>query len=176
MTQREEKPVSTAPEQLFSLFNQLDISYELYHHPAFFTVEEGLEFEKDIPGTHCRNLFLRDKKKKMFLITAANETPVDLKALRGVLNCGRLSFGSKDRLREFLGIEPGSVSPFCVINDENQDVQIVLDKKAVSADIINVHPLDNTMTVGIAPNDLLKFFNNTGHAPLIVDFDKMQMI
>ena len=158
-----------SPEDLFSLLKQLDINYELHHHDAVFTVEESEGIERDIPGAHCRNLYLRDKKKRNFLITAMNETPIDLKALPAALECGRLSFGSADRLWEFLGVKPGSVCPFAVINDPEHHVQVVLDEKMMQQERVNYHPLQNTMTIGVSPGDLLKFLSHTGHPPKILD-------
>lgn len=163
-------PLPTSPQDLFEILQQLDITYKLYTHPAFFTVEEGLEFEKNIPGLHCRNLFLRDKKKKNFLITAANETEIDLKKLPDILDCSRLSFGSPERLWQYLGIRPGAVTPFCAVNDTDHDVTMVVDQAMTEAALINVHPLDNTMTIGFHSNDLMRFFTHTGHEPQIVDF------
>ena len=162
----------TPADALFTILQKLGIHYDLYHHAPIFTVEEGAHLKAEIPGTHCRNLFLRDKKKRMFLITAANETQIDLKALEAgnMLDCGRVSFGSPERLWDHLGIRPGSVNPFTLINDQNREVTAVLDDAMMRADIINVHPMDNAMTVGIAPNDLLKFLEYTGHSPLILDF------
>ena len=162
----------TTPDDLFKILQQLKIPYDLHHHAPIFTVEEGVHLKAEIPGTHCRNLFLRDKKKRMFLITAANETEIDLKSLESetMLNCGLLSFGCPDRLWDHLGIRPGSVNPFTLINDKDQAVTAVLDGTMMRANIINVHPMDNAMTVGLAPADLLKFFEYTGHTPLILDF------
>lgn len=160
----------TTPEILLRTLDSLEISYDLHHHDPIFTVEEGLHLKANIPGTHCRNLFLRDKKGKMFLITAANETKVDLKSLPEQLDCGRLSFGSKDRLMEHLGIYPGAVTPFTAINDTEHNVGIILDAHMMEADIMCVHPLDNAMTIGFAPADLLKFFEYTGHKPQILAF------
>jgi Ala-tRNA(Pro) deacylase len=173
MSTHAEQPPPTSPQDLFEILQRLDIQYELHTHPPFFTVEEGVEFEKDIPGLHCRNLFLRDKKKKNFLITAANETQIDLKALPSQLGCGRLSFGSPERLWQSLGIRPGAVSPFCAINDSAYNVTLIIDKTMTEAQRINVHPLDNTMTIGFHPDDLLRFYAHTGHEPLIVDFNKI---
>ena len=158
----------TTPDDLFKLLKDLEISYALHHHEATFTVEESDKLKADIPGTHCRNLYLRDKKKKNFLVVAANETAIDLKALQQKIECGRLSFGSADRLWAFLGIRPGSVCPFTVVNDQDHDVQVLLDADMMEADIVNYHPLDNTMTVGLTPSDLLKFFEYTGHEPKIL--------
>ena len=146
------------------------IAYEIHHHEPIFTVQEGLHLKAEIPGIHCRNLFLKDKKGAMFLITAANETEIDLKSLSQRLNCGRLSFASKERLMEYLGIYPGAVTPFAAINDKTHAVNIVLDQTMMSADTINVHPLDNAMTIGLAPDGLMKFFNHTGHKPQTLAF------
>ena len=159
----------TTPAQLLERLEDLDIPYNIYKHEAFFTVEEGLKFEKDIPGTHCRNLFLRDKKGRMFLITLANETAVDLKKLALLLGTGRLSFGSPERLWNTLGVRPGSVCPFAIINDGDKTVMSILDKSMMAADIVNYHPLINTMTVGLRPCDLLKFMEKCGHTPVILD-------
>ena len=112
-------PLPTSPEDLFALLDHLGIPYSLQHHPPIFTVAEGEHLKASIPGTHCRNLFLRDKKKRCFLVMAANETSVDLKELEKKLGCGRLSFGSPERLWETLGIRPGSVCPFTLINDKS---------------------------------------------------------
>jgi len=155
----------TTSEQLFQVLNNLEIDYILHKHRPVYTVAEGHDVWKGIPGLHCRNLFLRDHKKKMFLIVAANETKIDLKDLKKQLNSGRLSFGSAERLWEFLGIQPGAVSPFCLINDKDRQVTLVLDPKMMDAERVNYHPLDNAMTIGIHPNDLLKFADYTGHLP-----------
>lgn len=162
-------PLPTSPEALLNILQDLEIQHEIYNHEAVFTVEESNKVNADIPGTHCRNLYLRDKKKKNFLVVAANETEIDLKALSGALDCGRFSFGSADRLWQFLGIRPGSVCPFTVINDADHAVQVVLDARMMKSEIVNYHPLDNRQTIGITPADLLKFFEHTGHKPIILD-------
>ena len=163
------EPLPTSPEDLFKLLDQLSIRYELHNHEPTFTVEESDKLKAHIPGTHCRNLYLRDKKKRNFLVVAANETEIDLKALQQKLDCGRLSFGSSDRLWQFLGIRPGSVCPFTVINDTEHNVQVILDAEMMTADIVNYHPLDNAMTIGLSPADLMKFFDHTGHEPVTLD-------
>jgi Ala-tRNA(Pro) deacylase len=114
-------------------------------------------------------LFLCDKKKVMYLVVAANETKVDLKSLETKLGAGRFSFGSPDRLWKYLGIFPGAVCPFTVINDKNHDVQVVLDAYMMKVDTVCYHPLDNAQTIGLSPADLLKFFAHTGHTPKILD-------
>ena len=159
----------TQPQDLLDLLQSIDIEYELHEHEAVFTVEESSKINAEIPGTHCRNLYLRDKKKKNFLVVAANETDVDLKTLQDKLESGRFSFGSADRLWQYLGIRPGSVCPFTVINDKDHAVQIVLDGFMMKQERVNYHPLDNRMTIGISPDDLLKFLKHTGHEPIILD-------
>lgn len=165
----ESQPLPTTPEMLLEKLQSLDIVYELHHHAPIFTVEEGAPLEKEIPGVHCRNLFLRDKKEKMFLLVAANETEIDLKKLPTLLDCGRLSFGSKERLWQYLGIRPGSVCPFCILNDKDKAVEIILDKAMMGVERVNYHPLDNAMTIGLSPADLLKFIESTGHTSRIID-------
>lgn len=147
----------------------LGIEFSYCEHRAVFTVAESEAVDKDIPGTHCRNLFLRDHKKNNFLLVLQNATDVDIKKLPDVIGSGRLSFGSADRLWEYLGVRPGSVCPYAIINDTGQNVKILLDKSMMETEIVNYHPLLNTMTIGVKPADLIKFIESTGHTPHIVD-------
>lgn len=159
----------TTPDDLFARLGVLRIPFDLHRHRAVFTVAESEGVERDIPGIHCRNLFLRDKREKMFLVVAANETKIDLKKLQNLLGCDRLSFGSTDRLWRVLGVRPGSVCPFSVINDRDRAVTVILDAAMMAGARINYHPLDNTMTIGLTPGDLLKFLDYTGHVPHVMD-------
>lgn len=159
----------TTPQALLDSFEALDIAYKLHHHQAVFTVAESEKLDADIPGTHCRNLFLRDKKKNNYLLVLQNTTDVDMKKLPDILGAGRLSFGSSDRLWEFLGVRPGSVCPFAITNDKDNQVKILLDKSMMETEIVNYHPLLNTMTVSLKPADLVKFIESTGHEAHIVD-------
>lgn len=159
----------TSPAALLMLLGKLNISYTLYDHPPIFTVEEGLHLKESIPGLHCRNLFMRDKKEVMYLVVAANNTKVDLKTLEQKLGSARLSFGSPERLWKYLGIRPGSVCPFTVINDKNHDVTVILDDFMMKAETVCYHPLDNAQTIALSPEDLLRFFAYTGHKPIILD-------
>jgi len=164
-----DQPLPIPADALFVILEGLGISYRLYHHQPVFTVAESLDIERGMPGAHCRNLFVRDKKGTMFLVVAQNETMIDLKKLSELLGCGRLSFGSSERLWQYLGVRPGSVCPFSIINDKDSAVTIVLDKAMMGHDIVNYHPMENHMTIGLAPDDLVKFIKNTGHEPLILD-------
>lgn len=159
----------TSPESLMAKLESLSISYKLHHHQAVYTVEESEKLDRDIPGTHCRNLFLRDKKKKNYLVVLQNATEVDMKKLPPVIGSDRLSFGSADRLWEFLGVRPGSVCPFAVVNDNEKQVKVLLDRSMMETDIVNYHPLLNTMTVSLKPADLIKFIEDCGHEAHIVD-------
>jgi Ala-tRNA(Pro) deacylase len=159
----------TSPVQLMERLDSLGISYQLFHHRAVFTVAESADLKQTIPGTACRNLFIRDKKERMFLVTAANETTIDLKKLPALLGCDRLSFGSPERLWKHLGVRPGSVCPFAAINDKENAVRLVLDAAMMQSDLVNVHPLENTMSVALAPSGLTTFLRAVGHEPWVLD-------
>lgn len=147
----------------------LGIIYKHYHHEAVFTVADSLEMERDMVGVHCRNLFLRDKKKAMFLVSAANETKIDLKKLQNLLGSDRLSFGSPDRLWDHLGVRPGSVCPYAIINDQEGLVSPILDAYMMQGEWVNFHPLINTMTIAVRPDDLVRFIRSIGREPRILD-------
>jgi len=159
----------TSPAALYAHFEQHGITYQLHQHEPVFTVTESAPLKAAIPGIHCRNLFVRDKKGTMFLVVAANETAIDLKKLAALLGCGRLSFGSAERLWQYLGVRPGSVCPFAIINDTDHAVQIILDHGMMQAPRVNYHPLENDKTVGLSPADLIKFIESTGHRADIRD-------
>jgi Ala-tRNA(Pro) deacylase len=162
-------PLPTTPQALLNILQEIGVAYQIYDHEPIFRVEDGLHLKKSIPGLHCRNLFLCDKKKTMFLVVAANDTAVDLKKLDSLIGSARLSFGSPERLWKYLGIYPGAVCPFAAINDKNLEVNIILDGFMMKAPVVCYHPLDNAQTIGLTPADLLKFFAHTGHAAKILD-------
>lgn len=159
----------TTPARLLEHLAALGIRPDVHHHPAVFTVAEAEAVDRAIEGAHCRNLFLRDKKKNNFLVVLRNDTPVDIKKLQSLLGSDRLSFGSADRLWDYLGVRPGSVCPYSIINDTQHQVQIYLEKGMMEESCVNYHPLINTMTIGVAPSDLLRFIESTGHTPHIID-------
>jgi Ala-tRNA(Pro) deacylase len=159
-----------SPQQLFDHLAQLGIAQRTVEHPPVFTVEEAKALRGDLPGLHVKNLFLRNKKDEMWLVVALEDRAIDLKRLGEVLGAGRLSFGSAERLRRHLGVEPGSVTPLALINDRERLVQLVLDRGLSNGAPVNVHPLINTMTTAMAPADLLRFFEATGHPPRWLDF------
>ena len=159
-----------SPQQLFARLAVLGIAQRTVEHPAVFTVEEAKALRGDLPGHHVKNLFLRNKKEEMWLVVALEDRAIDLKRLGEVLGAGRLSFGSAERLKRHLGVEPGSVTPLALINDEARAVRLALDRGLGDGEPVNVHPLVNTMTTAMAGADLLRFFAATGHEPRWLDF------
>lgn len=159
-----------SPQQLFAKLEALGIAQRTVEHPPVFTVEEAKALRGNLPGHHIKNLFLRNKKEEMWLVVALEDRAIDLKRLGEALGAGRLSFGSPDRLRRTLGVEPGSVTPFALVNDEARVVRLALDRGLRDGGPVNAHPLVNTMTTAIAMADLLRLFEATGHAPRWLDF------
>jgi Ala-tRNA(Pro) deacylase len=156
------------PADLFAYLDRLGITYETVTHPPLFTVEQSQALRGTIPGGHTKNLFLKDKKGALFLVTALEDAVIELKSLHRRLGAsGRFSFGAADLLRATLGIEPGAVTPFAAINDTDRRVQVVLDAALMTHDTINCHPLANTMTTSVAREDLVRFLESTGHRPRI---------
>ena len=161
-------PIS--PQDLVAALDKLGIETTRIDHEAVFTVAESKELRGAISGHHTKNLFLKDKKGRLFLVSALESTRIDLKRLHETLGAsGMPSFGSAELLMEKLGVTPGSVTAFAVINDRAGDVTMVLDATLASGEDVNFHPLINTATLRVSRDDLLAFFRNTGHEPLIVD-------
>jgi Ala-tRNA(Pro) deacylase len=157
------------PDELFAFLDRLGIRHSTVEHPPLFTVEQSQALRGEIPGGHTKNLFLKDKKDAIFLVVALESAVIDLKGLHRLLGAsGRFSFGSADLMRELVGVEPGSVTPFGVINDKASRITVVLDEPMMAHDILNYHPLVNTRTTAIARDDLVKFLRATGHEPRIV--------
>jgi len=158
-----------SPQALLAHLDALGISTETVEHPAVFTVAESRPVKAAIPGAHSKNLFVKDKKGRYFLITARDETAIDLKRAHVAIGAsGRLSFGSAEQLRARLGVEPGSVTPFAIVNDRAGEVTMILDANLMAHERMNFHPLVNTMTTGISREDFLRFLHSTGHEPLVV--------
>ena len=161
----------TRPEALLARLDALGIAYARHDHPPLFTVEDSKALRGDLPGGHCKNLFLRDRKGAMWLVVCLEDRAVDLKALGSLLGGVRLSFGSADRLMRVLGVVPGAVSPFALINDTAVEVTVILDKAMLAHRPLNYHPLVNTVTIAVAPEDLVRFVEACGHAPQVLDLD-----
>ena len=156
------------PDELFAFLDRLAIRHSTVRHPPLFTVEQSQALRGQIPGAHTKNLFLKDKKGALFLVTALEDAAIELKSLHARIGAkGRFSFGSADQMLETLGVEPGSVTPFGVLNDTQRRVTVVLDAALAAHETINAHPLTNTMTTTVTRDDLLQFLRATGHEPRI---------
>ena len=161
--------VPATPEELFEALDRLGIAHPTVSHPALFTVEQSQSQRGTIPGGHTKNLFLKDKKDALFLVTALEHATIELKSLHRLLGASsRFSFGSAELMMQTLGVTPGAVTPFGAINDRAHRVTVVLDAALMQHAVINAHPLVNTMTTSVARDDLLKFLDSTGHPPRIV--------
>ena len=154
---------------LFSKLDQLSIATQTLDHPAVFTVEEAHRFDADLPGGHTKNLFLKDAKDRLFLVVAHTKTEINLKLLPAIIGSARLSFGKAELLETVLGVTPGSVTVFALVNDTDRRVSLILDQALMAFDTIYAHPLENTGTTGIARPDLLRFIEACGHHPKIAD-------
>ena len=154
-------PMPTSPEQLIAYLDGLGITTTTHTHPPVFTVEEAQALRGTLPGGHCKNLFLKDKKGRLWLVVALEDSKVDLKTLDKRIGSARLSFGNGELLWEVLGVRPGSVTPFAVINDKDQRVTVVLEQAMMAHELLNYHPLDNGRTTAIQSADLLKFLRAT---------------
>lgn len=156
-------------EQLFSLFDQLDIKHQTIEHPPLFTVEQGRDWHHKIPGLHCKNLFLKDKKGNIWLVVMPGDKRAHLSYLEKTLGAGKLSFAKPELLMEIMGIAPGSVTPFALINDAARRTSVVLDSDMMQAPLVNFHPLRNDASTAVTSADLLKFIKHLGYAPVIVN-------
>ena len=156
--------MSASPDDLFAFLDQLGIRHATVNHPPLFTVEQSQFLRGQIAGGHTKNLFLKDKRGGLFLVTTLEEAEVDLKSLHRRLGAsGRFSFGSAEQMRATLGVDPGSVTPFGVLNDTDARVTVVLDAAMLAHETLNFHPLVNTMTTSISRDDLVRFLAATGH-------------
>jgi Ala-tRNA(Pro) deacylase len=165
----EDGSAPATPDDLFALLEQLDIAVTTVRHRPVFTVEEARAHRGELPGVHTKSLFLRDKKGTMTLVVCLEDRAVDLKDLGRRIGAGRLSFASPERLMKYLGVVPGAVSPFALVNDTQGRVRVVFDRAVLAGDPVNLHPLDNALTTAIAAADLSRFLEAIDHPPQIVD-------
>ncbi len=145
-----------------------------HDHPAVFRVDEGHELKAAMPGAHTKNLFLKDKRGRLWLISARQDTMVDLKRAPKTIGSDRLSFGNEGLLYETLGLTPGSVTALGLINDTARRVAFVLDKALWDAEIVNFHPLTNTATTALTQADFRRFLTLIEREPMVVDFGQLQ--
>ena len=160
--------MTATKQQLLARLDELGIEAVTRDHPPVYTVEEARALRGDIPGGHCKNLFLKDKKGQLWLVVCLEDAVIDLKSLPDRIGAARISFGKAELLQEVLGVEPGSVTPFALINDASHQVNVVLDASMMDCDFVNYHPLVNTATTTLTPADLLRFIESCGHKPQTV--------
>lgn len=155
---------------LLARLADLGIEITIHRHPALHTVDESRALRGTMPGSHIKNLFLRDKKRNQWLVTVPEDAKVDLKALRHILEAsGNLNFGSAVLLEASLGVQPGSVTPFAVMNDTEGVVTMVLANDVLKNDPVNAHPLHNEATAAIPRDDLVRFLAACAHPPVMID-------
>lgn len=156
------------PIELFQRFHDLGITVLNHTHIPVFTVEEAKIVHGDIAGGHCKNLFCKDDRGVLWLIVALEDSVIDLKAAPAKIGSKRLSFGKPELLMEVLGVEPGSVTPFGLINDTAARTNVILDEAMMQHEVLNYHPLHNGASTSIAATDLITFIRSCGHQPRIV--------
>ena len=149
-----------------------DLAHTTYEHPPVFRVEEGLTLKASMPGVHTKNLFLKDAKGRLWLISAAQDTVIDLKRAHLAMGAARLSFGNEALMFETLGVRPGSVTAFGLINDIGRRVTFVLDRCLDQAEIVNFHPLTNTATTAMDRQTFSRFLDLIDRQPLVIDFSQ----
>jgi Ala-tRNA(Pro) deacylase len=165
--------MSRAPatkSELFRLLDALGIAHETRAHAPLFTVEQAKSVLAALPGARTKNLFLADRRGTLLLVSALEDTAIDLKALARHLSVSRLSFGSAETLRDALGVEPGSVTPFALMNDHANRVRALLDRRLFREPLVNFHPLSNDASTVLAPSGLVTFLAHVGHEPLVISF------
>lgn len=162
-----------SPSDLFAYLDDLDIAHKTVDHPATFTVEEGRHLKASMPGGHTKNLFMKDKDGVIVLISAWADSQLRLNQLHKKIGTRRLSFASAELMVECLGVEPGSVTAFALMNDKDQRVKFIADAALMGFDTVNFHPLVNTATTAISREGLHRFVEATGHSLTVVDFSDL---
>jgi Ala-tRNA(Pro) deacylase len=162
-------------EELIERLDALDVVHETIRHEPVFTVEESKRQRGERAGGHAKNLFLRNKKGRMWLVVCQEDREIDLRALAEHVGARRFSFASSRRLMAHLGVVSGAVTPFSVVNDSAGLVQVVLDASLLEQHPLHFHPLDNAMTTSLGVSDLIRFLEAVGHRPEIVDLDLFEV-
>jgi Ala-tRNA(Pro) deacylase len=165
---RQESPMPATKADLLALFDKLGLVTTTVEHIPVFTVEEAKKVHENIPGGHCKNLFCKDEKGVLWLIVALEDARIDLKAAKDRIGSKRLTFGKPELLQEILGVGPGSVTPFGLINDTAAHTNVILDEAMMRQEKLNFHPLKNDATTTISSVDLVTFIKATGHNLRIV--------
>lgn len=149
-------------EELLHTLDEHGITYINHRHPAVYTVDEAAMHQDGIDGVHSKNLFFKDKKKKLFLVVTLSDKPIVIKEVAKKIGAKNLSFGNPALLAEVLGVIPGAVTPFAVINADGQPLKVILDQEMMENKLLNFHPLENTATTTISNEDLVRFMKHCG--------------
>ena len=163
-------------DDFLRFLDRLGVAHDTIEHPAVFRVGEGEDVKAAIPGAHTKNLFLKDAKDRLWLVSAEDRAVIDLKRLHHVIGSARLSFGAAALMEAALGVTPGSVTAFALVNDQAHRVTFVLDRTLAQASRVNFHPLTNTATTGVSRDGFRTFLDAVGVKPIVVDFAAMQVV
>ena len=162
-----------SPEDLFAYLDALGIAHSTHWHEAMFTVEQSAALKADMPGAHTKNLFLKDPNGALVLIAAEAHNQLKLNQLHKLIGTRRLSFGPAELMTEVLGVQPGSVTAFALMNDRAGRVRFLVDNVLAAAGTVNFHPLVNTGTTAISQEGFRHFVEATGHGFEVVDFSDL---
>jgi len=162
--------------ELYAFLRDLGVTWRHHTHPPLHTVEESRALRGEMPGAHVKNMFLKDKKGALFLATCLEDRRIRIRDLEKAVGAKGMSFGKPDLLGEVLGVKPGAVTPFGLLNDRDGRVRFLLDRGLRAHDLLNVHPLHNEATTAIAMTDLDRFLAATGHQAEEVDFDRLEAL
>ncbi|MEC7490750.1 MAG: prolyl-tRNA synthetase associated domain-containing protein [Pseudomonadota bacterium] len=165
-------PGMATPDDLFGRLDELGIKTQTHTHPPVFSVGESRTLRGTIPGQHCKTLFFKDKKGALWLCVVEEHRRMNMRVLSDLMGSARLSFARPERVQRHLGVEPGAVTPFALINDQSAKINVTLDIEVMAADMVNFHPLVNDRTTTISPQDLIRFIEACGHKPALLNFDR----
>tara|TARA_B100000700_G_C14760059_1_gene721721 strand:- start:233 stop:739 length:507 start_codon:yes stop_codon:yes gene_type:complete len=163
-------------DNLLKNIDEKGYNFTVHNHKPLFTVEDSMLNRGKIKGAHSKNLFLKNKKNCYFLFSCLEDTKVELKKVAKSLKLGNISFAKEEDLKKYLGVRPGSVTPFGLLNDKENEVQFYLDNKVLSQKIINFHPLINTATISLSVVDFMNFFLENNKKVNIFNFDNYSLI
>ena len=162
-------PGKATPGDLIARLGELGIGCTTHEHQPVHTVADNRALRGSLPGIHCKTLFFKDKKGRLWLTVVEESRELDLRALAGLIGSARLSFARPERVRDILGVEPGAVTPLALINETGEEIGVFIDRAIMETDLVNLHPLVNDRTTALHPNDLLRFLTACGYDPRVVD-------
>ncbi len=161
--------MTTTPGQLFAFLDRLGIAHSTVSHPPLFTVEDGRDWRDKIPGLHCKNLFLKDRDGRFWLVLMPADKRARLGLVEKRVGAARLSFGKPEALLDIMGLTPGAVTPFGLMNDRARRLSVIVDVDLMAAEWVNFHPLHNAASTTLRPADLMTFIASLGFEPQTVD-------